>query len=108
MTGIDDRRGLRLLDWKPLSTGALLGRATVEIDGLIISDIGLFQRDGARWTQMPAEPMRDRDGRIIKDDRGKVRYRSPLKWKNRDLQERFSATLIAEIEAEYSLPGGHL
>jgi hypothetical protein len=98
---------LRLIEWKPLDAGALIGRATVEVGGLVISDIGIFQKDGARWSQMPAEPMRDRDGQVLKDERGKVRYHSALKWKSRDLQERFSAALISAIEDRHgALMGG--
>jgi hypothetical protein len=105
MSATDTPR-MRLLDWKPLSAGALLGRASVELNGLVISDVGIFAKDGARWSQMPAEPMRDRDGQLLKGENGKVRYRSPLKWKTRELQERFSHALISAIEAQHGALGG--
>src|SRR5262249_15317371 len=93
---------MQLLDWKLIDKGALVGRATVLLpSGLQISDIGIFRKDGQAWAQMPSESMRDMDGQLLKDERAKTRYRSPLKWSTRGLQERFSETLIGLIEAEH-------
>ena len=93
----------RLLDWRRFDKGALIGRATVLLpSGLQISDIGIFANANGRWAQLPSEMMRDSDGQPIKDTvTGKTRYRSPLKWSSRELQERFSASLVALIEAEH-------
>jgi hypothetical protein len=97
---------MQLLDWKVVGVGALVGRATVLLpSGLRISDIGVFSKDGRSWAQLPSEMMRDADGQPLKDAvTGKVRYRSPLKWTTRELQDRFSDALVALIEAEH----GHL
>ena len=94
--------GMQLLEWKRVDKGALVGRATVLLpNGLQISDIGVFANANGRWAQLPSELMRDADGQPIKDTvTGKARYRSPLKWSTRDLQERFSEALIALIESE--------
>jgi hypothetical protein len=94
---------MHLLGWEPVGKGALLGRARVRLPcQLEIADIGIFEKDGARWAQLPSEMMRDADGQPLKDPvTGKPRYRSALKWANRDLQERFSAALIALVEAEH-------
>lgn len=97
MTG----RRMELLDWRRVDSGALIGRAKVRLPiGLEIADIGIFGKDGRRWAQMPSEAMRNGDGQPLRDERGKVRYRSPLKWESRDLQDRFSAALVELIEAE--------
>ena len=107
MTAVpQDCRQLRLIDWKSGPSGALVGRAAVEIAGLVINDVAIFQKDGARWAQLPSEPMRDRGGQVLKDGRGKTRYRSAIKWKTRELQERFSAALIAAMETRYGGLGG--
>jgi DNA-binding SARP family transcriptional activator len=99
---------MRLLGWLRIDKGALIGRAKVQLpSGLEIADIGIFQKAGSRWAQLPAELLRDADGQPLRDDRGKARYRSPLKWSSRDLQERFSDALIGLIEAEHGpLEGG--
>lgn len=98
---------LRLLGYEAINKGALLGRAKVRLPcRLEISDIGVFEKDGRRWVQMPAEIVRDRDGQPLKDDRGKIRYRSALRWETRDLQDGFSEALITLIEAEHGPLGG--
>jgi hypothetical protein len=109
MTGASlDRPKMRLLEWKRIDKGALIGRATALLpNGLQIADIGIFSKDDRRWAQLPAEMQRDYAGQPLKDERGKVRYRSPLKWTTRELQDGFSAALVALIEAEHgALDGG--
>jgi hypothetical protein len=55
--------GLRLLDWKRVDKGALVGRAAVLLpSGLQISDIGIFENGNGRGAQLPAEMMRDAAG----------------------------------------------
>jgi hypothetical protein len=105
MNGAPDRPKMQLLEWKRLDKVALVGRAAALLpNGLQISDIRIFTKDGRSWAQLPSEAMRDAEGQPLKDDRGKVRYRSPLKWTTRELQDRFSDALVALIEAEH----GHL
>ena len=98
---------MQLLEWKRVDKGSLIGHATILLpNGLQISDVAIFRKDSTRWAQLPSEPMRDTDGQLLKDDRGKVRYRAPLKWKTREIQERFSHALIELIEAERGPLGG--
>jgi hypothetical protein len=93
---------MQLLGWESFRKGALIGRAKVRLPSqLEIIDIGIFGRDGRRWAQLPAEPIRDVDGQVLKDERGKTRYRSALRWASRDLQERFSEALIHLVEVEH-------
>ena len=102
MNGAPDRPKMQLLEWKHIDKGALVGRAAALLpNGLQISEIGIFTKEGRSWTQLPAEVMRDAEGQPLKDDRGKTRYRSPLKWRTRELQDAFSAALVALIEAEH-------
>jgi hypothetical protein len=96
-----------LLSWERVDKGALIGRAAVRLpNGLEIAGIGIFQKDGAAWAQLPSEPMRNTGGEVLKDERGKVRYRSPLKWSSRRLQEAWSATLIDLITTAHGSIGG--
>jgi hypothetical protein len=97
-----DRPRMQLLEWRRIDKGALVGRASVLLpSGLQISDVGVFQKESRSWAQLPAEPMRDAAGGMLKDDRGKIRYRSPLKWSSRELQDGFSAALVAIVEVEH-------
>jgi hypothetical protein len=104
-----ERPRMRLLEWKQIGKGFLVGCAKVILpNGLEIADIGIFSKDGRTWSQLPAQQMRDADGRPITDDRGKARYISSIKWSTRELQDGFSEALIALVLAEHpgAIPGG--
>lgn len=95
MTAAPDRPRMKLLSWQPINKGSLLGKAQIWLpSGLEISDVAVFEKDGRRWAQMPAEMMRDADGQPITDDRGKIKYRTSIRWATRELQERWSAAVL--------------
>ena len=95
----EPRPRLRLLEWGRVGRGALVGRARIWLPpGLEVSDVAVFEKDGRRWAQFPAGPMRDRDGHPLTDANGRIRYRSSIRWENRQLQERFSAALVQLIQ----------
>jgi|HubBroStandDraft_4_1064222.scaffolds.fasta_scaffold10181_3 hypothetical protein len=102
MTAPISKPRMQLLEWRRIDKGALIGRASVLLpNGLQIADVGIFAKDGRSWAQLPAEPMRDAAGQMLKDDKGKVRYRSALRWSTKDLQDGFSSALVGLIEAEH-------
>ena len=98
-----DRPRMALLDWERIDSGSLVGKAKVRLpNGLEIAEIRIFHKDGRAWTQLPSEPLRDyTTGQPLKDEHGKLKYRSPLRWSTKDLQVRFSETLIALIESAH-------
>ncbi len=93
---------MRLLEWRGINKGALVGRAKVALpSGLEIADIGVFSKAGRKWAQLPAQMMRASDGKPIAGNDGKAKYASSLRWSTRELQDRFSAALIALIENQH-------
>lgn len=96
MSAVPARPRMQVLEWHAIGKGALVGKAKVLLPiGLEIDGIAVFCRpDGARWAQFPAEMMRDADGQPITDDRGKIKYRSVIRWATRELQERWSAAVL--------------
>lgn len=93
---MSDRPHMQLLEWSLINRGALVGKATVLLPiGLKISDVAIFALpDGSQWAQLPSEPMRNADGQYLKDDRGKIKYRSFLRWRSRELQDAFSRAVL--------------
>jgi len=43
--------------------------------------------------------MRDAEGQPLKDDRGKIRYRTPIRWRTPELREAFSQRMFDLVEA---------
>jgi hypothetical protein len=62
-------------DFKPLRKNTLLGFFTLVLDsGLVIKECSLHEKDGKRWFSFPGKPQIDKDGKAMRDDRGKVLY----------------------------------
>lgn len=105
----NERPRLQLLEWRRVDKGALIGRAQVRLPiGLEISDIGVFEKAGRWWAQLPAEIMRDfATGSPLTDAvTGRARYKSSLRWSTKLLQDGFSEAVIAAVEAEHGPLGG--
>jgi len=94
-------RRIQLTDGREIKKGFLVGRARVVLpNGLDIDDIGVFAKEGRIWAQLPAQPLRDADGKVALDDRGKARYVSPIRWATKSLQDDFSIALVALIREQ--------
>jgi hypothetical protein len=91
---------LELLDFKPLRKGTLRGFARVRIVPieLDIADVVIGQggRDGRVWALLPSKPMVDRNGAVMRDAEGRVRYAPILGWASEARQQAFSCR-VAEL-----------
>jgi hypothetical protein len=97
-----ERPGMRLLAWRPLQKGALRGFASVQLPiGLQIEDCPVYVGRNRPWATLPSRPMIDGDGRHKRDINGKPQCLAILKWRDRDLQSRFSDTLVALVLEQY-------
>jgi hypothetical protein len=97
-----DRPKMRLLDFRPVVKGALRAFARIELPpGLYIPDAMVFTSQGKSWAALPSKPALDADGRQKRDADGKLQYLPAVQWKNRELQERFSAALIQLVREQF-------
>jgi hypothetical protein len=96
--------GFRLLEWRAFTgnSGTLLGHATVELpSGMIISDIPAFRRDdGSLSAGVPSKPLVDAEGHQLRDPAGRRRYSPTLGFTNPAVKTRWSAAIVALLEAE--------
>ena len=90
--GFGDRpapRQLRLISWQPFRKGPLRGFATVELSiGLRLFDVPIRTGINGLWAGLPAKPEIDRDGR---------RYDEVLRWRDRELSNRFSQAVVGLV-----------
>jgi hypothetical protein len=83
-----------LRKWRPMRRNTLRGFADVELtSGLQIDDIAVHTREGRAWASLPARPMLDQDGQHVLRD-GRPQYAPILRWRTRDLADRFSAAVV--------------
>jgi hypothetical protein len=92
---------MKLAAFRPLTKNTLRGFASLELaNGLTIIDCPIHLANGRAWASLPAKAAIDRDGRQIVVD-GKPQYGVVLKWRDRDLADRFSDAVIALVRAAH-------
>ena len=98
---MSDPMPVALLGWKAMRKNTLRGFASIRLGrSLIIEDITVHASNGKRWVGMPGKPITDQTGNAKRDDTGKIKYVSILRWTDREAQDRFSEAVIAAVERE--------
>lgn len=100
---------LRLPKFRPIVKGALRGFAGVELpNGLTIADCPICVSHGRAWASLPSKPIVGSDGTTLRGDAGKIKYSPILRWRSRELSDRFSAAVVGLIRSAHpdALDGG--
>jgi hypothetical protein len=82
--------------WKERESGTLRGFFSASLpSGLELHELMLRHRDGSWWLSFPAKPLLGADGTALRDERGKVRYGTPLmSFASQDARERFKQAVL--------------
>jgi hypothetical protein len=89
---------IRVTDWRPLRKNSLLGFARIEFpSGMIISDVTILNGERGPWASPPSKPQIDRDGSVVRDQNGKIRYSPFIEFTSREVRNRWSATVIEAL-----------
>lgn len=93
---------MEVVEFRSVVKNSLRGFATVKMsNGLIIKDISVLTGRNGPWCSMPAKPVFGTDGKPKIGTNGRPLYTSILEWRDRDLQDKFSAAVIDLILAQY-------
>lgn len=93
---------MKLLDFRAVRKGALRGFAAIELSiGLKINDIAICESHGKAWAGLPGKPQIDKDGRPIRDERGKLAYSAVLEWRDKRLRDAFSERVVEIVRAAH-------
>jgi DNA-binding cell septation regulator SpoVG len=94
---------MRLLGWRRLPKGSLLGFAEIELPiGLVIREIPVLRGPEGPWAALPGKPELDRDNRTVRlGPDGRPLYRELMVWRSRRLREAFSERVVALVRAAY-------
>jgi hypothetical protein len=81
---------------------SLRGFATVRLpSGMVLSDVGIHYDSGKYWAAVPSKAMISRDGTLIKDVNGKIRYAPIISFASKELRDKFSQAVIAAVESSH-------
>ena len=93
---------MRLVSWRPVAKGSLRGFAVIELPiGLKIFDVPVFFGKNGAWASLPSKPQIDREGRQKVDANGKTAYAPILEWRDKDLRDRFSETVVGLVRSAH-------
>jgi hypothetical protein len=91
-----------ILRWRGYAnpTGPVVGLLDIELaSGLQILDVRFAI--GARYIMPPAAQVRDRDDRILLDDRGRPRWRAFVDFRDKYVRQDFSEQVLASLLAAH-------
>lgn len=92
----------KILAWLPVPRNTLLGFAKVEFpSGLIINDVTILSGDRGPWAAPPSKVIAGRDGAIMKDDKGKVRYLPIIEFVSKEARNKWSDSVIEALRAAH-------
>lgn len=90
-----------ILEWRALRKNSLLGFASIQLGALKIKDVTVNTSNGRLWAGLPSKPMIDRDGAVLRNEQGKIRYVPILEWDNKGTGDCFSESVVAALEESH-------
>ncbi len=89
-------------DFVSVQRATLRGFVTVsQPSGMIIHDVSLHQKNNSTWAAPPSKPMINRDGVVLRDDNGKIRYASIVEFASKKLRDRWSDAVVDAVKAAF-------
>jgi hypothetical protein len=87
------------LDWRPCNRNTLRGFAKIKIPawGLILDGVAVHTKEDKSWAQLPARPQIDKDGNVIREDDGKIRYAKMIEFDDKRKAWEFSDEVVAAV-----------
>jgi hypothetical protein len=70
--------------------------------GMVLHDVAIHQNNGTAWASLASKSMIGRNGTVIRDAAGKIKYTGLVGFTSRELGDRFSASIIAALRDRYS------
>jgi len=89
-------------EFRPITQNTLVGFASIRVAELHldIKDVALHQKGESRWAQLPAKPMIDKAGAVIRDaSTGKIKYVNIFEFTDRANKAHCAEFILREAAA---------
>jgi hypothetical protein len=94
--------GTTIIALREFRSGSLRAFCGVRLpSGLELYEVTIHVQGGRCWASPPARPQLDKDGRPLRDDRGKIRYTAIVGFALPGLRTRWSDSIVAAVRADY-------
>jgi hypothetical protein len=90
------------LDWRECNRNSLRGFAKVKVLAwnLVIDGVAVHSKEGRWWAQLPARPQLDKDGAVMREDNGKIKYAKILEIDDKRKAWDFSDAVIEAVKVK--------
>src|SRR5262249_49940507 len=87
------------LDWRPCDRNTLKGFAKIKVPAwnLVIDGVAVHAKEDRCWAQLPARPQLDKDGSVLRDDSGKVKYAKVMEIDDKRKAWDFSDSVVHAV-----------
>jgi len=90
---------MKVVSFKPLERGSLLGFADLAMDsGLVLLGCSYHAANGKRWCSPPSRPQLDAERKPMIGDDGKIIYAPMVDFAEKRLRYRWSDAAVAAID----------
>jgi hypothetical protein len=85
-------------EFRPVLKNSLRGFARVRFaSGLVVHEVTLHVSEGRAWASPPARQMTARDGTLLVDDAGKVRWQPLVSFASKAVRDRWSQQVVEAV-----------
>ncbi len=85
---------MKIIDFRSVRKGSLVGFCAVEMpSGMIIRDVGIFEKDGSTWASPPSRQFTANDG--------KVRYQPIVEFTTKEIRDKWTNAVRDAFLAAY-------
>jgi hypothetical protein len=68
---------------------------------MIVNECTILDGPNGAWASPPARPMVNRDGTVLKDDAGKIRYQSLVEFSSKAVRTAWSDAVVEALRAAH-------